>query len=156
MIEKSTLKSLCRYSNSMTSLMKRIVYRRSSPEYCQGNSVWKFVLDSIDKWQSQWKYQTLFQSFKLRFSVLWSPVILVVLVSVVLIRVGGVEAPSGRREMAGYTRIASGMILQSEVWAPAQRASLRSGTCNTMKSGVIFLAINIQPQFPEYTISDRH
>ena len=48
--------------------------------------------------------------------VLCSPVILVVLVGVVLVRVGGmVEAPSGRREVAGLTRVASGMILQSEV-----------------------------------------
>ena len=48
--------------------------------------------------------------------VLWSPVILVVLISVVLVRVGGmVEAPSWRRKVAGLTRVASGMILQSEV-----------------------------------------
>ena len=78
------------------------------------------------------EFKTNCQSLELRFSVLWSPVILVVLVSVVLVRVSWVEAPSGRREMARLTRITSEMILQSEVGAPAQRASLRSGTWKTM------------------------
>lgn len=124
MIEKSTFKSLCRYSNSMTSLMKRIV-----PFPPMLSRKWKYVW-LYDCQCNQWQNcQSCVGSYSK------SPVILIVLVSVVLVRVGGVvQAPSGWREVAGLTRKTSGMILQSEVWAPAQRASFRSGTCNNVIS----------------------